>query len=47
MLIPFIDGVGVDACVWVWHGNWGFEDTRDMYNIALPFATPIESCIQG
>lgn len=41
MLIPFIGGVGVCVCV---TRQLGLDDNRDMYNIALSFGTPIETC---
>lgn len=43
MLIPFIGGVGVVVCVCVTR-QLGLDDNRDMYNIALSFGTPIETC---
>lgn len=45
MLIPFIGGigVGVGVCVCVTR-QLGLDDNRDMYNIALSFGTPIETC---
>lgn len=36
MLIPFIGGVGVGVCVCVTR-QFGLDDNRDMYNIALSF----------